>query len=76
MKSFLTPIFNILFVLYAWCETPGEWWNRDPIQVVNQATLTGAAPNISDAFTINGQPGDLYPCSSSGAVASFFFLDL
>ncbi|CAN6469915.1 unnamed protein product [Victoria cruziana] len=43
----------------------GEWWNRDPIQVVNQATLTGAAPNISDAFTINGQPGDLYPCSSS-----------
>ncbi|XP_031486081.1 laccase-3-like [Nymphaea colorata] len=43
----------------------GEWWNRDPIDVVNQASLTGAAPNISDAFTINGQPGDLYPCSSS-----------
>jgi laccase len=43
----------------------GEWWNRDPISVVNQANLTGAAPNISDAFTINGQPGDLYPCSAS-----------
>ncbi|KAF3775782.1 Laccase-3 [Nymphaea thermarum] len=43
----------------------GEWWNRDPIDVVNQASLTGAAPNISDAFTINGQPGDLYPCSIS-----------
>lgn len=41
----------------------GEWWNRDPISVINQALLTGAAPNISDAFTINGQPGDLYPCS-------------
>jgi laccase len=43
----------------------GEWWNRDPIAVVNQANVTGAAPNISNAFTINGQPGDLYPCSRS-----------
>eukprot|EP01018_Ginkgo_biloba_P015849 Gb_34469 [translate_table: standard] len=47
-------------------ETPlllGEWWNRNPIDVVNQATRTGAAPNVSDAFTINGQPGDAYRCS-------------
>jgi laccase len=36
------------------------------MDVVNQATRTGAAPNVSDAFTINGQPGDLYQCSSSG----------
>ncbi|GLJ52159.1 hypothetical protein SUGI_1109510 [Cryptomeria japonica] len=43
----------------------GEWWNNDPITVEYKANLTGAAPNISDAFTINGQPGDLYPCSSS-----------
>nr|AFV52378.1 laccase [Picea abies] len=43
----------------------GEWWNRNPMDVVNQATRTGAAPNVSDAFTINGQPGDLYQCSSS-----------
>jgi len=43
----------------------GEWWNRNPIDIVNQATRTGAAPNVSDAFTINGQPGDLFKCSSS-----------
>lgn len=43
----------------------GEWWNSNPMDVVYQAALVGAAPNISDAFTINGQPGDLYPCSSS-----------
>eukprot|EP00253_Pinus_taeda_P021543 PITA_21543 len=36
----------------------------NPIDVVNQATRTGAAPNISDAYSINGQPGDLYPCST------------
>ncbi|WJZ89167.1 hypothetical protein VitviT2T_008405 [Vitis vinifera] len=42
----------------------GEWWDRDPIAVLRQATFTGAAPNISDAYTINGQPGDLYRCSS------------
>ncbi|KAG1339015.1 Laccase [Cocos nucifera] len=41
----------------------GEWWNRNPIDVLRQAMKTGAAPNISDAFLINGQPGDLYNCS-------------
>ncbi|KAK6135768.1 hypothetical protein DH2020_030463 [Rehmannia glutinosa] len=44
----------------------GEWWNANPIDVVRQATRTGAAPNVSDAYTINGQPGDLYNCSSKG----------
>lgn len=44
----------------------GEWWNRDINSVLRQAIFTGAAPNISDAYTINGQPGDLYPCSSQG----------
>ncbi|XP_052184538.1 laccase-3-like [Diospyros lotus] len=44
----------------------GEWWNRDPMSVLRQAQFTGAAPNISDAYTINGQPGDLYSCSSHG----------
>ena len=47
-----------------------EWWNRNPIDVVNQATRTGVVPNVSDAFTINGQPGDLYQCSSSGTSLS------
>ncbi|XP_007008849.2 PREDICTED: laccase-12 [Theobroma cacao] len=48
-------------------ETPillGEWWDANPIDVVREATRTGASPNISDAYTINGQPGDLYICSS------------
>ncbi|CAN6380326.1 unnamed protein product [Urochloa humidicola] len=44
----------------------GEWWDMNPIDVVRTATRTGAAPNISDALTVNGQPGDLYGrCSSS-----------
>ncbi|KAJ3688301.1 hypothetical protein LUZ61_017465 [Rhynchospora tenuis] len=42
----------------------GEWWKRDPISVLRQAQRTGAPPNISDAFTINGQPGDFFKCSS------------
>ncbi|KAH6830905.1 laccase 5 [Perilla frutescens var. hirtella] len=52
-------------------ETPlllGEWWDANPIDVVRQATRTGAAPNISDAYTINGQPGDLYNCSSKDTI--------
>ena len=34
--------------------------------VYEQFIATGGVPNQSDAFTINGQPGDLYPCSKSG----------
>jgi hypothetical protein len=44
----------------------GEWWDVNPIDVVRAATRTGAAPNVSDAITVNGQPGDLYKCSSKG----------
>ena len=42
----------------------GEWWNANVVDVENEGLATGAAPNISDAYTINGRPGDLYPCSS------------
>ncbi|KAL0915106.1 hypothetical protein M5K25_015506 [Dendrobium thyrsiflorum] len=41
----------------------GEWFNGDPEAIISQALQTGAAPNISDAFTINGLPGLLYNSS-------------
>ncbi|KAG1337788.1 Laccase-25 [Cocos nucifera] len=41
----------------------GEWWIADVVDVDNEAFLKGGAPNISDAYTINGKPGDLYNCS-------------
>ncbi|GAB4856836.1 hypothetical protein Ancab_014754 [Ancistrocladus abbreviatus] len=44
----------------------GEWWNANVVDVENQALASGAAPNNSDAYLINGQPGDLYNCSSNG----------
>ncbi|XP_059068974.1 laccase-12-like [Cryptomeria japonica] len=44
----------------------GQWWNSDPEAVEMQSILTGAAPNVSNGFTIDGQPGYLYPCSKSG----------
>ncbi|XP_038719007.1 laccase-3-like [Tripterygium wilfordii] len=46
----------------------GEWWDRNPMDVLKLATFTGAQPNISDAYTINGQPGDLYRCSKKETV--------
>ncbi|XP_022889512.1 laccase-12-like [Olea europaea var. sylvestris] len=52
-------------------ETPlllGEWWDANPIDVVRQATRTGAAPNVSNAYIINGQPGDLYNCSKKDTI--------
>ncbi|KAK3206613.1 hypothetical protein Dsin_020659 [Dipteronia sinensis] len=46
----------------------GEWWDRNPMDVQKLALFTGAAPNVSDAYTINGQPGDLYRCSSKETI--------
>ncbi|KAG6697530.1 hypothetical protein I3842_09G206200 [Carya illinoinensis] len=43
----------------------GEWRNANVVEVENQGLALGAAPNISDAYTINGQPGDLYSCSKA-----------
>ncbi|MCO5562617.1 hypothetical protein L7F22_016245 [Adiantum nelumboides] len=46
----------------------GEWWNANVEDIIAQALATGGNYNISDALTINGQPGDLYNCSSDGTV--------
>lgn len=40
----------------------GEWWNADVEAVINEALQTGGAPNISDAHTINGKPGEIFKC--------------
>ncbi|XP_043702319.1 laccase-7-like [Telopea speciosissima] len=40
----------------------GEWWNASIAAVDIQGLTTGLGPNLSNAFTINGKPGDLYPC--------------
>lgn len=41
-----------------------SWFKGDVMEIIDSALATGADPNISDAFTINGQPGDLYSCSN------------
>ncbi|KAK1406802.1 hypothetical protein QVD17_38410 [Tagetes erecta] len=42
----------------------GEWWKEDIMRVLREFAESGGVPKISDAYTINGQPGDFYPCSS------------
>ncbi|XP_021819124.1 laccase-15-like [Prunus avium] len=42
----------------------GSWFKGDVMEIIEDALATGGEPNISDAFTINGQPGDLYTCSN------------
>lgn len=44
------------------------------MDVIAEATRTGGSPNISDAYTINGQPGDFYNCSSQGMLLLLFLL--
>ncbi|KHN12945.1 laccase-7-like [Glycine soja] len=43
----------------------GEWWNGNVVDVENNAIETGIGPNLSDAYTINGLPGDTYNCSQN-----------
>ncbi|KAI7726371.1 hypothetical protein M8C21_004986, partial [Ambrosia artemisiifolia] len=41
----------------------GEWWHADVEMVEKQGNALGLPPNTSDAHTINGKPGPLFPCS-------------
>nr|TKR85095.1 hypothetical protein D5086_0000251230 [Populus alba] len=41
----------------------GEWWNSDVEEIEKQGSKLGLPPNASDAHTINGKPGPLFPCS-------------
>ncbi|OIT30362.1 laccase-14 [Nicotiana attenuata] len=41
----------------------GEWWKENIMLVYEQFITSGGQPIDSDAYTINGQPGDFYPCS-------------
>lgn len=53
------PILLGIFII------TGEYWNANIIDVENEALASGGGPNNSDAYTINGMPGDLYPCSQN-----------
>ncbi|KAG6774401.1 hypothetical protein POTOM_021754 [Populus tomentosa] len=55
---FPTPHADVPIIL-------GEWWKKDIFEIFDQFRASGADPNVSDAYTINGQPGDLYNCSKS-----------
>ncbi|KAF9690178.1 hypothetical protein SADUNF_Sadunf01G0168700 [Salix dunnii] len=44
----------------------GEWWKKDVMKIPGDANITGGEPTLSSAFTINGEPGNLYPCSKAG----------
>ncbi|KAJ8753761.1 hypothetical protein K2173_000015 [Erythroxylum novogranatense] len=41
----------------------GEWWKSSVFDLESQSLASGGAPHVSDAYTINGLPGDLYNCS-------------
>lgn len=60
-------IFYILGYNFVWLVLPtGEWWNIDVNIMASEMMMYGSGPNFSDAYTINGFPGPLYPCSSKG----------
>ncbi|KAF8672838.1 hypothetical protein HU200_049171 [Digitaria exilis] len=45
----------------------GEWWRNDDANVLLEESMrTGRDVKPSDATTINGEPGDMFPCSKSG----------
>ncbi|GLJ53456.1 hypothetical protein SUGI_1140250 [Cryptomeria japonica] len=41
----------------------GEWWKMDVEEVIRKALDRGEVPEKSNAYTINGQPGNYFPCS-------------
>ncbi|XP_073284735.1 laccase-15-like [Primulina huaijiensis] len=56
---FHRPVAEIPIIL-------GEWWKKDIMKVYEEFVASGGQPRDSDAYTLNGQPGDFYPCSKPG----------
>jgi laccase len=52
----------------------GEWWHADVEAVEKQGRMLGMAPNMSDAHTINGKPGPLFPCSEKRALGMLLMM--
>lgn len=50
---------TFLYILVA-----ASWYKSNVMDVLNESLTTGGDPNVSDAYTINGEPGDLYDCSN------------
>ncbi|KAL3741041.1 hypothetical protein ACJRO7_022200 [Eucalyptus globulus] len=44
-----------------------EWYTRDTKAIIDEALESGGDPDLSVAYTINGQPGDSYSCSNGSA---------
>ncbi|KAF3774127.1 Laccase-14, partial [Nymphaea thermarum] len=42
-----------------------EWWKRDVMDMFVDSMASGCDVPESNAFTLNGQPGDLSPCSDA-----------
>ncbi|GLT64094.1 hypothetical protein SLA2020_366070 [Shorea laevis] len=64
----LPPPANNLSISNALCTRNNhnwEWFKGDVMAIIDDALATGGDPNVSDAFTLNGQPGDLYNCSNA-----------
>ncbi|XP_061356458.1 laccase-7-like [Gastrolobium bilobum] len=43
----------------------GDWFNGNVVDIDIEALHVGHGPNLSNAYTINGLPGDLYNCSQN-----------
>ncbi|KAL9237671.1 hypothetical protein vseg_012192 [Gypsophila vaccaria] len=52
---FAQPDYEVPIIL-------GEWWISDVYDIYNEFVASGGPPNNSDAYTVNGYPGDLYKC--------------
>ena len=61
-SKFLHAVVIEIIMLYV-----GEWWNRNVFDLARKAFLAGTLVDPADAYTINGKPGDLHKCSSSGS---------
>lgn len=48
----------------------GDWFNGDVQEIMEDFLARGNDPEVSNSFLINGQPGDLHPCSSQGGLIS------
>ena len=57
-------MYILVLLFYSYCSIAASWYKEDVETLMDEALRYGGLTTFSDAYAINGQPGDFYDCSN------------
>ena len=57
-------LYILVLLFDSYCFIAASWYKEAVETLIDEALRYGGLTTLSDAYTINGQPGDFYDCSN------------